>query len=113
MSRAATTSAPYRLEMLRRALVALAPVDLEVVDESHLHAGHAGALTGRGHFRVRIVSNRFAGLNSLARHRLVYSALGDLMQTDIHALSLETLTPAEAARPSADTHFTARGSHEN
>lgn len=62
---------------------------LSVEDESHLHAGHAGAATGRGHFRVRIVSQQFAALGLLARHRAVYAALDALMQTDIHALSID------------------------
>ncbi len=73
---------------------------LDVTDESHLHAGHAGARDGRGHFRVHIVSNRFEGLARLARHRLVYQAVGDLMTTDIHALAVTALTPNEA-RPAA------------
>jgi BolA family transcriptional regulator, general stress-responsive regulator len=69
---------------------------IDLVDDSHLHAGHAGARDGRGHFRVRIVSGEFAGLRTLQRHQLVYRALGALMQTDIHALSIEALTPDEA-----------------
>ena len=69
---------------------------LEVSDDSHLHAGHPGARDGRGHFSVTVVSTTFAGKNLLARHRLVYSALGDLMQTDIHALAIKALTPDEA-----------------
>jgi BolA protein len=72
---------------------AFAPDSLEIVDDSHLHAGHAGAKDGRGHFRVRIVSRRFAGAKTLARHRMVYAALGTLMQTDIHALSVTALDP--------------------
>ena len=86
-----------RPEAIRAALqAALAPVSLEVVDESHKHAGHAGARDGRGHFAVSIVSEAFAGLAPLARHRKVYAALGDLMTTDIHALSIHARTPAEA-----------------
>ncbi len=73
----------------------LAPEKLEIVDESHKHAGHAGARSG-GHFAVTIVSARFAGLNPLQRHRLVYQALGALMQTDIHALNVRALTPGES-----------------
>ena len=76
---------------------ALQPSALEVVDESHKHAGHAGARDGRGHFAVSIVSEAFAGLAPLARHRRVYAALGEMMQTDIHALSVRARTPAEAA----------------
>lgn len=67
-----------------------------VIDDSHLHAGHAGARDGRGHFRVHVVSDAFAGLKPLQRHQLVYRSLGDMMQTDIHALSIIALTPAEA-----------------
>lgn len=74
---------------------ALAPTELEVVDDSHKHAGHAGARDGRGHFSVAIVSPAFAGLAPLARHRKVYAALGSLMQSDIHALSIHARTPDE------------------
>lgn len=74
---------------------ALAPDELEIVDESHLHRGHPGAKDGRGHFRVRIVSDVFAGLPRLARHRRVYAAVGDLMTTDIHALNIEALSSNE------------------
>ena len=83
------------LEIRRRLTAALAPVALDVEDESHRHAGHAGARDGRGHFRVRIVSAAFAGKPPLARHRAVYAALGDYMQTDIHALSIDARTPEE------------------
>lgn len=82
-----------RVEAIRLALLRAFPdAQLEVEDESHLHAGHAGAATGRGHFRLRIVSRGFAGLSPIARHRAVYAALGDLMQTDIHALSIDART---------------------
>jgi BolA family transcriptional regulator, general stress-responsive regulator len=77
---------------------ALAPEELSVEDESHLHAGHAGARTGRGHFRVRIVSQSFEGRKPLQRHRLVYDALGEMMHEDIHALSIEAYAPAEMSR---------------
>ena len=80
-----------------RLQAALAPTVLEVVDESHRHAGHAGARDGRGHFAVRITSAAFAGLPPLARHRRVYAALGTLMQTDIHALSIDACAPGEDA----------------
>ena len=63
------------------------------IDDSHRHAGHAGAADGRGHFTVLIVSQRFAGLGTLKRHRLVYEAVGDMMTTDIHALSIQALAP--------------------
>jgi BolA protein len=82
---------------IRAALAAaLQPLVLEVLDESHKHAGHAGARDGRGHFAVHIVSEAFAGLAPLARHRRVYAALGTMMETDIHALSIQARTPAEA-----------------
>jgi BolA protein len=89
-------SASDRIERMRSRLhEALRPTVMDVVDESHLHAGHAGAQGGRGHFRLRIVSRQFEGLLPLARHRAVYGALGEMMQTDIHALSIEALTPEE------------------
>ncbi len=85
-----------RVERIRAALQAgLQPQALEVVDDSHRHAGHEGARDGRGHFTVRIVSAAFVGKPPLARHRAVYAALGDMMQTDIHALAIEARTPAE------------------
>ena len=85
-----------RAEMIRARLdAALAPDALDIEDESHRHAGHAGARDGRGHFRVRIVSAAFSGKSALARHRAVYAALGDLMQTDIHALAIDARTPEE------------------
>lgn len=86
-----------RQEAIRSALAsAFAPRELAVVDDSHRHVGHAGARDGRGHFNVSIVSEHFAGMGPLARHRAVYAALGDLMTTDIHALSISARTPAEA-----------------
>lgn len=91
-------SREQRPAAIRAALeAALQPSVLEVVDESHKHAGHAGARDGRGHFAVSIVSEAFAGLAPLARHRRVYAALGAMMDTDIHALSIQARTPAEAA----------------
>ena len=85
-----------RVERIRNALVAaFAPQSLEIRDDSHRHAGHAGARDGRGHFHVELTSAAFAGLAPLARHRAVYAALGDLMQTDIHALSIRARTPDE------------------
>ena len=73
----------------------LGPDHLEVIDDSHRHAGHAGAADGRGHFTVLIVSQRFAGLGTLKRHKLVYEVVGDMMTTDIHALSIQALAPGE------------------
>lgn len=108
----APSLATGRIDRIRGALAALTPVQLDIVDESHLHAGHAGAKSGRGHYRVRVVSQRFANLAPLARHRAVYEVLGALMTSDIHALTLETLTPAEAASHPGGIHTIARGSHE-
>ena len=73
----------------------LEAVHLEVVDESHLHAGHAGAASGGGHFRATIVSARFAGLSKVQAQRLVYQTLADEMAGEIHALSMTTLTPEQ------------------
>ena len=69
---------------------------LEISDDSHLHIGHAGARDGRGHFSVKIVSPKFAGTGRVQRHRMVYEALDELMQSDIHALAIEALAPEEA-----------------
>ena len=74
---------------------AFAPEYIDIVDDSAAHAGHAGARGGGGHFKVVIVSQTFAGKNRLQRHRLVYSALAELMQNDIHALSIKALAPNE------------------
>lgn len=78
---------------------ALAPERLEIIDESHRHAGHAGARPGgETHFRVEIVSVAFEGQSRLLRQRRVHEILSDELKSNIHALSLVTLTPAEAAR---------------
>ena len=74
---------------------AFAPTDLLVKDQSHLHEGHAGAKEGKGHFDVRIVSDQFEGQNRITRHRMVYDALGHFMDTDIHALRINAISPAE------------------
>jgi BolA protein len=87
--------AATRTERIRMALAALAPTTLELVDEGHKHVGHAGARDGRGHYALRIVSAAFHGTGAVARHRQVYAALGGLMQTDIHALSIIALAPEE------------------
>ena len=85
-----------RVEAIRQRLqAAFAPAQLEVRDDSHRHAGHAGARDGRGHFALRITSEAFAGLAPLARHRAVYAALDGLMETDIHALAIDARTPGE------------------
>jgi BolA protein len=88
--------ASERVEAIRARLEAdLAPESLVVEDESHLHAGHEGARDGRGHFRVYVVSAAFNGKPMLARHRLVYAAMGELMQTDIHALAIDATASDE------------------
>ena len=81
------------IEELLRA--AFAPVEMLVKDQSHLHEGHAGAQEGKGHFDVTIVSEQFDGQNRIARHRMVYDALGAFMETDVHALRITALSPAE------------------
>jgi BolA protein len=85
---------PERIAGLIR--TALEPVQLEVRDDSAAHAGHAGARGGAGHFTVRIVSTRFAGLPVRERHRLVYAAVAGMMPAEIHALSIQALTPEQA-----------------
>ena len=89
--------------LLRRKLAAaLAPAQLDVKDESHLHAGHAGAREGgQSHFRVRVVSEAFEGMGLVARQRAVNAALADELKGPIHALAMKTLTPAEAAAEEA------------
>jgi BolA protein len=83
-----------REDVLRRKLVArFAPVQLSIEDESHLHAGHAGAAGGGSHYRVRIVSEAFRGMTPVARHRLIYATVDDMLQGEIHALAIEALPP--------------------
>lgn len=86
------TSVPAQM---RERLAALTPTQMEIGDDSALHAGHAGARLGGGHFRLTIVSPRFAGLNTVARHRLVYATLGDMMKREIHALVITAQAPEE------------------
>jgi BolA protein len=74
---------------------ALSPTELQVKDQSHLHAGHEGAKEGKGHFEVTIVSEKFEGVRRVARHRLVYDALGEFMESDIHALRINAFSPSE------------------
>lgn len=86
-----------RVPAIRAAIEsALSPVSLNVEDDSARHAGHEGARDGRGHFNVEVVSESFRGLAPLARHRRVYDAVGTMMETDIHALSIIARTPEEA-----------------
>lgn len=81
--------------LLRQKLAPLAPSRIELIDDSALHAGHAGAKSGGGHYRLLIVSAAFAGESTVRRHRLVYDALGELMRQKIHALTIKALTAEE------------------
>lgn len=82
-------------DAMREKLAALDPLSIEIIDDSAQHAGHAGARDGGGHFRLLIVSPRFAGCRTMERHRMVYDALGSLMKREIHALSITAQTPDE------------------
>jgi len=82
--------------LLRERLSTLAPLSIDIIDESHLHAGHAGARDGGGHYRVYIVSAAFEGCSRVQRQRMIYTALGDMMKKDIHALAIRALSATEA-----------------
>lgn len=82
-----------RINMIRQRLAVLNPSELQIEDQSHLHAGHAGAKSGKGHFAITIIAEQFVGKSLLEKHRMVYSALGDAMETDIHAISIKALSP--------------------
>ena len=95
-------STDARVDRIRSLLeAALRPAGLEVDDDSHLHVGHAGAASGGGHYRVKIVSEQFEGLRLVMRHRLVYDAVQGMMHTDIHALAITAVAPSELARPAS------------
>ncbi|MBI5910638.1 MAG: BolA family transcriptional regulator [Betaproteobacteria bacterium] len=81
---------------IEQKLTALEPSRLELADDSALHAGHEGAKGGGGHYRLTIVSQQFSGKNTVARHRMIYAALGPMMQRQIHALAIRAYTPDEA-----------------
>lgn len=86
-----------RVERIRERLIkALAPNKLEITDDSQMHKGHAGAASGAGHFSVTIVSDKFTGQNMIQRHRMVYLAVNDMMPSEIHALSINALSPEES-----------------
>lgn len=89
-----SSASPQNVELLRQRLEALAPSWLEIRDDSALHAGHAGS-GGGGHFRVSIESSQFDGKSTIIRHRLVYAAVGDLIPSKVHALSIEAYAPGE------------------
>jgi len=82
-----------RPEKLRGLLSVFQPVHLEIVDESHLHAGHPGAREGGGHYKINIVSAQFSGKSSMERHRMIYSAVGEMLKHEIHALNITANTP--------------------
>ncbi len=85
-----------RVIMIRERLEkALSPSQIDIVDESHLHAGHAGAASGGGHFSVTIVSDKFNEQSTIERHRMVYLAVNDMMPSEIHALSIKAFSPDE------------------
>jgi BolA protein len=88
-------SAPDVSQLIRSRLAALEPQQIDLVDESALHAGHEGARAGGGHYRLTIISPHFRGQNQVARHRMVYRALAPMMQREIHALSITALAPDE------------------
>lgn len=89
-------------EIRSRLEAAFSPLQLEVTDDSHLHEGHVGARSGKGHFSVTIVSASFAGTRIIDRHRMVFEALGDMMRNDIHALSVSA-SPPEAEKKTEPT----------
>lgn len=95
MSQQPPTPASDFVALLREKLAPLAPSRIELIDDSALHAGHAGARSGGGHYRLLIVSAAFAGKSTVSRHRLVYDALGELMRQKIHALTIKALTAEE------------------
>ena len=82
-------------KILARLSENLQPLECQLTDDSAAHRGHAGAAGGAGHYLVRIVCQQFEGLNRISRHRLVYDAVGDMMQTEIHALNIVALSPSE------------------
>ncbi len=85
-----------RVAMIEQLLAAaFEPIEMLVKDQSHLHAGHVGARSGKGHFNVKIVSDKFAGHNRITRHRMVYEALGSFIDSDIHALSITAISPSD------------------
>ncbi len=82
-----------RMEKMRSLLTVLHPTQIEITDDSHKHAGHAGARDGGGHYVLKIASAQFVGQPTLARHRMIYSALGEMMKHEIHALNITARTP--------------------
>lgn len=83
-----------RIAAIKSKLAVLQPISINITDDSHLHVGHSSA-GGAGHFSLQIVSAQFSGKNTVARHRMIYSALGEMMQRDVHALNIQAQTPNE------------------
>ena len=86
-----------KIDTMRERLAALQPQSLEIIDDSHKHSGHGGFMADGSHYRMTIVSAQFDGKNQVARHRMVYAALGEMMKQDIHAMNIDARTPAEVA----------------
>jgi BolA protein len=84
-----------RIDQMQALLAVFQPTQIEIIDDSHKHAGHEGARSGGGHYTLHIVSAQFDGKPTLARHRMIYSALGEMMKHDIHALNIKAYTPQE------------------
>lgn len=89
-------------EIMTRLNATFSPIECLLEDESAQHAGHAGAASGGGHYRLRLVSSRFEGCNRVTRHRLVYDSLVDMMRSDIHALAITALAPSEVIGQARD-----------
>ncbi len=102
MTDVASSESVSTRDRIAQRLTCLAPSKLEIIDDSVRHAGHAGAREGGGHYRLLIVSPEFAGKRAMARHRLVFDALGDMMHREIHALAIQAFAPGE--REPAPTH---------
>jgi len=92
-----STRSSNTADLIREQLAVLSPTLVEIDDDSHRHAGHAGAASGGGHYNLYVISAQFQGLAPVARHRLVYAVLALLMRREIHALSINALTPEEAS----------------
>ena len=84
-----------RIDQMSTMLATFQPTQIEIIDDSHKHAGHEGARSGGGHYILHIVSTQFTAKPTLARHRMIYSALGEMMKHDIHALNIQAYTPQE------------------
>jgi BolA protein len=100
---------PATIERMRQQLQALDPLQFRLDDESALHAGHEGAKSGGGHYRLWLVSPRFSGLSRVARHRLVYDALQSLMRSEVHALAMTLLSPEELPGAAASSERSPEG----